>query len=253
MGKPAKQSDRTDDINSLIEIEVKRQLSSIRALVIAFSAGLGILVIAGLSFKEIFLIPLMRHIYPPQKIWEEVLSGDQKNLSAIPSQPAFYTSLEAKFDNELTNAFGIPGSVFAGCLNANEELRTKIMRMGGEIQRVDLRIVSKALDGDTTSCGRKFHHDKLHAIIRIPENVSPEKYGWLRCGGISSPTYKIEINANDMKLGGITIVAIERNGTTDSLELKVSHKVAQQLNLPDWRTYKTRTIGSYKLTDVFWE
>ena len=98
-----------DDIRALIEVEVKRQLSTIRAIVLAFVAGVGVLVIAGLSFEKVLMLPLMKHIYPPKYIWEDVLTGNKKNLTALASEDAFYTSLEDKFDVELTNAFGIPG------------------------------------------------------------------------------------------------------------------------------------------------
>ncbi len=271
----------TASIKSLITEEIKIQISQLKNIIYAFLAGTVIFLFAGLSFKDVFLLPLMQYAYPPSNIykeikesikddisiekidklkkeiksevWDALKSGNELEYENLVSQDNFYNSLEQKFDNEVINAFGVPGSVFPIELNKSEKLKQAILKMGGEYQRADIRVVSPTLNNETTFCGRRFEHNKLHAIIRIPESANREKYGWLRCIGVGAPNYLIKIMANGKELGGINLISIERDGKNDSLELKISQSLAKQLDLPDWQSYKSRIVGSYKIQEVFWE
>lgn len=266
----------------IIESEVKKQVSITRNMIYAFLIGLTFATFIGFSFKDLFLLPIMKHAYPPtaiyadiktnlstdrsllkgeelrneikELVWEAMFSGDQSKFIKLTSQNCFYSSLEEKFNLELTNAFGLnKSSVFTVELNENQMLRDAILNKGSEFQRADIRMVAKNMDGDPTSCGPAFRHDKLHAIIRIPETANKSNFCWLRCGGIAAPKYLIEITANGHKVRGIELISIERDGTSENLELKVSKTIAKQLNLPNWKTFRARIIGSYRLTDVYWE
>lgn len=259
------------DIQSLIEKEVAIQLRAIRSMLYGFICGVLVLGTIGFSFKDVFLIPLMKFMYPPQIIyseiknedfdkhvaeiaWKSFLSGDQSLFSQLTEKKEFYSSIEDKFNTQMVSAFGMSGSSYSGVLNQNEQLRSAILKKSGDWQRAIIKIAARQHNAATTACGRTFYHSKRVAILRIPTKAPADDYAWLKCDGVLSGEYILSVSADGTTLEGIQLVGIERGDTENNeLELKLAIETGRQLNLSKWKSYESRIVGSYKFTDIRWK
>jgi len=274
-------------IAEIVDAEIKRRINFLKIIVYPFTALFTILLAIGLSVPD-FIWPVMIKIYPPEKIyfaiqekliehktsktddeskvdekskvWEAIWLADKSYFEKLANNDDFFISLGRKFDREIVNAFGIPGSGFTGELNNNEELKKEILKLAGgdskdDYQLAEIRIVRKAEDNVTGKCGRRFKHSSRHVIIHQPIVAGENSYGWLRC----NVRYKISIHADGKTIDDVDLVSIEKSTIQQQdqnvgvLELRVSAEVARILDLPNWRTFQSKINGSYKITDVRFE
>jgi hypothetical protein len=82
-------SQKEAHFNAQMELYVKRKLKVFGAIITILTFLFGALGVAGIGYKEIFFTPLIKYIYPPSVIREELLklSGDtnSKESSALKS------------------------------------------------------------------------------------------------------------------------------------------------------------------------
>ena len=186
-------------------------------------------------------------------VWSSLASGDSFDFDKILTSAKFADAMRSTLNNEMLNAFEVPGSAINSVWNDNSILIDKIKETTSNPISVKILVLNKSLDSETTNCGRKFDHKKKQAILRIP--INRKEFDWFRCGGTVAPNYFISIKTLDddaRPVEEVNILSIEHQGDSNELQLKVSQKVASEL-FPGEKNYKSNTSGTFQITGVKWQ
>jgi len=161
----------------------------------------------------------------------------------------------SKFDEMIIDTYQIQiNDMLFSTKVSDKGFRNKtIMQLGATKQTVLIGEYPN-LNNSLTNCGKLFRQNKRRVILYIPNSGAIEPpLPWFECPS-SYPSIIVELWIEDVVVGGVLVVGIERpidNNNIVGVRSRVTHEVAEKFKDKGIDLGKHITSGYMRITDVF--
>lgn len=155
---------------------------------------------------------------------------------------------EMLLEYEVVEAVEEPPAETDGSLPASSKSSSEILSKlaGVKDAKVEVQVLmagKRAESAKTAKCYNWFRNQEYHVEVVIPKHYADSELWWMRCDSSWPEIYlTLEIDGEVLK-SPVKLVGARRNGNADTPVLLISQKIAQDLGLDGWKSYKSRAVG----------